>query len=290
MILALGAPALAAAAIAFVAVAVLAAVGDAADASTRSPASRLWRQDGLGGWARMRAARRLRLSQCGLGTPTQRLAFTTTAATLALLGALAGAWFANMRFANREPLVPLLGGAAVGAMLARFLTRSWLEDRRRRLLAAREASLPLALELLCICVNGGLGLGSAWRTTADSLARAKEPLAEELRLVELDVGLGRSWRSALDAAAVRTGMASLRGLGQLLEQAERFGSELADAIRSGVDSLLHEELQGLEERAHHNSVKMLFPLAMIMLPATLVVVPGPLVGMALDALKAATSE
>lgn len=280
-----GYPALVAAAIAFVTVAGAGLLGDAAEAAAREPSARLWRPEAPGRLARARAARRLRLSQSGLRTPAQRLGFTASAVLCVLAFAFGGALFAGT-----SGVAATVAWAAAGAMYGQFLVRSWLEDRRRKLLALREGSLPLALELLCIGVNGGLSLGAAWRKAAAGLAAAREPLAEELRLVELDVGLGRTWRSALADAAARTGMTSLRDLGQLLEQAERFGSELADAIRTGADSLQHEEMQGLEERAHRSSVKMLFPLAACMLPATVLLVLGPLVAMTLDALKAASSD
>lgn len=289
MNLALSVPALAAAAVTFVVVGSLALLGDAAEAASGNPAARLWRADGDGWLARLRAARRLRLSRCGLATPAQRFAYSATAAVALLGAAFASAMLVGARLTG-DSAPSLLAWAAVGALLVRRAARMWLEERRRQLLADREASLPLALEMLCIAVNGGLGLVAAWHKATDGLAAAKEPLAEELRLVELDVGLGRSWRSALEDAAARTDMASLRGLGQLLEQAERFGSELAEAIRTGVDSILHEEMQSLEERAHENSVKMLFPLAMCMLPATLVLVPGPMLAITIETLRAASAD
>lgn len=285
MIVALGDAAIAAAMATFVVVAGTGMLASAADAAARDPAARLWRPEAQGWFGSTRDALRLRLGQCGLRTPSQRIGFATAALLLVLAGSLGGALLAD---AGKTASV--LAYSAAGSVFAVFLVRWWLREQRARLLASREAGLALALELLCIGVNGGLSLGAAWRKSAEAMAEAREPLAEELRLVELDVGLGRTWRSALEAAATRTGMPNLLGLGQLLEQAERFGSELAEAIRTGVDSLLHEQMQDLEERAHRATVKMILPLAAFMLPATLLLILGPLVTLTVAALKTASAE
>jgi tight adherence protein C len=81
-----------------------------------------------------------------------------------------------------------------------------------------------------------------------------------------------------------------RALGQMLEQTERFGTELARMVAVQCDTLRHAELQDLEERAHEASVKMLFPLTALLLPATLLVIVGPLLIMLFDALRQATSD
>lgn len=285
MIAPLGDAAMAAALTTFVVVAGLGTLANAADSSAGNPAARLWRPHAPGWFGRMRDAQRQRLSQCGLRTPSQRLGATCAALLLLLAGSLGGAWLAGA-----GGMASVLAYSAGGALLALSLVRWWMREQRAKLLAAREAGLSLALELLCIGVNGGLSLGAAWRKSAEAMAEAREPLAEELRLVELDVGLGRTWRSALEDAATRTGMANLLGLGQLLEQAERFGSELAEAIRTGVDSLLHEQMQDLEERAHRATVKMILPLAAFMLPATLLLILGPLVNLTVTALSSASAD
>jgi tight adherence protein C len=94
---------------------------------------------------------------------------------------------------------------------------------------------------------------------------------------------------ALARASDRTGIGELRSLGSLLGQTERFGSDLARTLEVMADSLRHEEMQTIEERAHRASVKMLFPLAALMLPATLLLIVAPLLLLLFEALMKATA-
>ncbi len=249
------------------------------------PERRLWSGGANGGLSAAFAARRHRLQLAGLQTAPQRLAFTLISIAVVLAGAVSG-----LLLAGERPTSTVVAWSAVGALLARFMVRAWLAERASKLLSRRTASMPAAMELLCIGVEGGLGLHAAWQKVADGLHVGGDPLAEEFRRVELDVRLGKPWRSALDQASERTGLASFSGIGQILDQAEMFGSELSESIKLGVDSLVHDAMQELEERAHRSSVKMLFPLAACMLPATLLLVLGPLLALVLQALQAANAE
>ena len=277
-------PALIAAAATFCVVAGVGLLEQMAHAAAARPEQRLWRPGSGRGIAGLRADRRRRLELAGLRTAPQRLTFTLLSTAAILAGAVAG-----ILLAGERATVTVGAWALGGALFARALSRAWLSSRRARLLARRSASMPAAMDLLCIGVEGGLGLHAAWQRVADGLDLARDPLAEEFRRVDLDIRLGTSWRSSLEQASERTRLASFAGIGQVLDQAEQFGSELSESIKLGVDSLVHDSMQELEERAHRSSVKMLIPLAACMLPATLLLVLGPLLALVLDALKAANA-
>ncbi len=255
-----------------------------AHAAGARPERRLWRPVSGQGVAGYLADRRRRLELAGLRTAPQRLKFSLVSAAAVLAGAFAGLLLAGDRGA-----VVAAAWACGGALLARAFSRAWLNEQSSRLLSKRAASMPAAMELLCIGVEGGLGLHAAWQKVADGLNLASDPLGEEFRRVDLEIRLGKTWRSALDEASERTGLASFAGIGQVLDQAEQFGSELSESIKLGVDTLVHDAMQDMEERAHRSSVKMLIPLAACMLPATLLLVLGPLLALVLAALQEANA-
>lgn len=201
-------------------------------------------------------------------------------------GALGGAWLGVRGESEIAPLV--FGG--LGAGLGWWLPMAWLEARREQRRREILADLPVMLDLLQLALQGGMGLAAAWNSTAEHLGGRNAPLAQELRRVDLEVALGGGWAGALSAASERTGVDEFRALGQMLEQTERFGTEMARMVAVQCDSLRHSELQDLEERAHEASVKMLFPLTALLLPATLLLIIGPLLLMLFDSLQQATSN
>lgn len=201
-------------------------------------------------------------------------------------GALGGAWLGVQGESEIAPLV--FGG--LGAGLGWWLPMSWLEARREQRRREILADLPVMLDLLQLALQGGMGLAAAWKATADHLGDESTVLAQELRRVELEVALGGGWTNALAAASERTGVDEFRALGQMLEQTERFGTEMARMVAVQCDSLRHTELQEIEERAHEASVKMLFPLTALLMPATLLLIIGPLLLMLFDSLKQAAAD
>jgi len=226
------------------------------------------------------------LEAAGDSTPAAQVSWVLLHVLVVLGGAFAGAWFG---LGGEREVAPLVFGA-LGAALGWWLPLSWLEGRRARRRAEIVADLPVMLDLLQLSLQGGASLGAAWSTTATHMDLRVSALAQEMRRVDLEVSLGGAWSAALESASSRTGVDEFRALGQMLEQTERFGTELARMVAVQCDSLRHAELQDLEERAHEASVKMLFPLTALLLPATLLVIVGPLLIMLFDALRQATAD
>jgi tight adherence protein C len=111
-----------------------------------------------------------------------------------------------------------------------------------------------------------------------------------MRWIDLEVGFGVRWGDSLMAATERTGVTQFRSLGSLLEQTERFGTGMSLMIQVLCESMRYEEIQVLEERAHQASVKLMIPLVVLMLPATILLILGPMVLMMLDVFKRTTAD
>jgi pilus assembly protein TadC len=261
---------------------VRAAESSATDGTDPAPP---WSDAGQGGVARLLSAGyRHDLVAAGIASADRQLAFLALHATLTAGGAFAAAWIAAANFTSPASL--FLAGA-IGALVGWWLPRSWLDWKRSQRRLEIVTDFPVMLDLLQISMQGGMGLSAAWAAVAGSLEGAGDALAEEMRRIDLEVGFGEGWSRALSAASDRTGVAEFRSLGSLLGQTDRFGTEVTQMIQVLSDSLRHEELQGLEERAHQASIKMLFPLAAMLLPATLLLIIGPLLLLLFDALQRA---
>jgi pilus assembly protein TadC len=227
------------------------------------------------------------LSSAGIGDPRGQVTFVTLHGLIMLSGAAVAARLAT----DLHPSgVAAVMAALVGAGLGWWLPRAWLEGRRARRRAEIVAQFPVMLDLLQISLQGGMSLPAAWSGVARSLQSDGNPLAEEMRRVDVEMSLGGRWHGCLATASDRSGVAQFRELGSLLKQTDRFGTEVSGMMRSLADSIRHDDLQSLEERAHTASVKMLFPLAMFLLPASAILIIVPLLLLLLNALSKTAAD
>ena len=147
-----------------------------------------------------------------------------------------------------------------------------LVDKRREEL---RLSLPDALDLLVISVEAGLGLDQAIQYVARELRITHKELSEELGLLNLEIRAGKRRAEALRNLADRTGERELRKLVAILVQTDKFGTSMAESLRTHSDFLRVRRRQEAEERAGKVGVKLVFPIFFFILPAMLLVAAGP---------------
>jgi len=153
----------------------------------------------------------------------------------------------------------------------------WLDWRKSARQTSFRRSLPDALDVLVICLEGGLSLAGALRRVAGELRSAHPLLAGELNIVQREVQLGRSEGEAMRQFADRTDLEEMRGLAAVISQAERFGAGLVKALRVHAETLRTKRIQYAEEMAQKAATKMLFPTVFCILPAIFIVILGPAV-------------
>ena len=100
-------------------------------------------------------------------------------------------------------------------------------------------------------------------------------LAEELQLVTLESQMGIPRAEALTNLSVRSGLDEVRSLIAIINQAERFGTSIARALRNQSEALRVKRRQAAEEAAQKTTVKLMVPLILFIFPAIFVVLAGP---------------
>ena len=145
--------------------------------------------------------------------------------------------------------------------------------RRRR--QAIFLALPDALDLLVVCVEAGLGLDQAMRRVADEMRATYRILADEFAICNFQLQVGRPRAEVLHELGIRTGVSDLRALAAVLIQADRFGSSIAQALRTQSESMRVRRRQLAEEKAAKTAVKLIFPLVLFIFPGIFVVLVGP---------------
>jgi len=109
------------------------------------------------------------------------------------------------------------------------------------------------------------------------LRTAHPDLSEELELMTLEIGAGRSRPEALRSLARRTNVEDVNALVAILIQTHRFGTSIGQSFRIFADNLRTKRRQRAEELAAKIAVKMIVPMVMFVFPAILIVVGGPAV-------------
>ncbi len=151
----------------------------------------------------------------------------------------------------------------------------WLDYRKKSRQSSLRRALPDALDMLVLCVEGGMSLtGAVQRVTAE-LNTAHPLLGAEMDLVQREMMLGVSVGEGLQKLAARTDLEELRSLASVIVQSERFGASVAKALRIHADTLRLQRQQRAEELAQKAAVKILFPTLLCIFPAVFIVILGP---------------
>jgi tight adherence protein C len=136
-------------------------------------------------------------------------------------------------------------------------------------------ALPDVLDLLVICTEAGCGLDQAIVNVSRELEAVHPAVCEELSMVNMEIMAGKSRAEALRNFGRRTGEDEVKKLVNILVQTDRFGTSVAEALRTQSEFLRVRRRQNAEERAGKVGVKLVFPIFFFSLPALIVVTAGP---------------
>jgi tight adherence protein C len=167
-------------------------------------------------------------------------------------------------------LLTILGGM-VGYLVPSVVLRRLTKQRQKVI----ENGLPDALDLFIVCLEAGSALDQAIVKTSQDLDVPYPPLAEELRMVTTEMRAGKPRLEAFKNFATRTGVDDVRALVSMLTQSDRFGTSIAQALRTHAEVSRTKRRQRAEERAQKIGVKMVFPLVFCIFPAFMVITVGP---------------
>jgi tight adherence protein C len=199
--------------------------------------------------------------------------FFLGAKVLLLIIGLAGTALLVLPVTAPLPLRLVLIGS--GGCLLSFVPNMVVHHRFRRRCRNIREHLPDALDLLEISVSSGMGLDAAWNSVADEIRVVCPALADELALTNLELHLGAPRAVAMRNMADRTDAEEISSLVGALVQSDRFGTSIADTLRTFAGSMRELRSFQAEEAAEKMAVKLLFPMVLFIFPAVLIVAVGP---------------
>lgn len=161
--------------------------------------------------------------------------------------------------------------AATGYYLPNVVLGALVRQRKREL----QEALPDALDLMTVCVEAGLGLDAAMNRAAAEIGLRSTALSEELSLVAMELRMGVKREQALRNLALRTGVEDISSFVGMLVQSDRFGTNVAGALRVQADAMRTHRRLRAEEAAAKIPLKLLFPLIFFIFPSLMLVLMGP---------------
>lgn len=221
---------------------------------------------GLRTWAE-RDGDEARLASAGL---EGRLTARDMGATRVGAGAMAGACAAPAMLLGPAAAVVLVAALAVGA----YLPTRWLARRVVRRRAALVRELPDLLDLLGICVEAGMALDPALALSSERLGGT---VGDEIGRVLDDLRFGMPRADAYRSLVARVGAPELaQAVGALL-QSEELGAPLSAALEGQAEALRVSRRQAARDRAAKAAPKIQLVVALLMVPAVLLLVLGVLI-------------
>jgi tight adherence protein C len=169
-----------------------------------------------------------------------------------------------------QPLLVTIALAILGFLLPSY----WLYHVKNKRQTQIFHTLPDIHDLLTVCVEAGLSLDAALIRVTETAQFTNDPLAQEIRIATRETRAGKPRMDALKDMAERTMVDDVKSFVIMLAQTEKFGTSLGQSLRVHADSLRTKRRQLAEEAAAKTSIKLVFPLAIFIFPALLVVMLG----------------
>jgi len=151
--------------------------------------------------------------------------------------------------------------------------RKKIADRKQRIWE----TMPNALDLLQVSVEAGLGFDAAIVRVSNELASAAPDISAEFMMLELEIQAGKDRQKAFLDMAERTGVDAMSSFANVILQASQFGSSITQALTTYAEEMRLERELIAQEKANRLPVQMSAVMAIMMMPALLLICLSPMI-------------
>lgn len=191
---------------------------------------------------------------------------------LVLLAGIAFAFLINRDFKNINMTYLVFGVLVV--LICLLFPGVWLNGRVRTKQDEIQRELPDALDMLSVCASAGLGFDQSLQKISEYWYTA---LGFELRRVMHEMEMGVSRGVALKNMSARLDVDDLTRFIAIIVQAEKIGMSYADVLHSQALQMRVLRQYRAREIANKLPAKMILPLALVIFPALIAVILGPII-------------
>ena len=160
----------------------------------------------------------------------------------------------------------ILGYFAPNFYLSRVIATRTVEHR---------TGFPDFMDLLVVCADAGLSMEAALDRVGRELADSYRSLSANIHMATLEMRAGRTLSETLDHLADRLGLEEARSFATLLQQSEKLGSSLTEALRVYSDDMRHKRMSRAEEKAYSLPATLSVPLTLCVFPVVIIVILLP---------------
>lgn len=187
--------------------------------------------------------------------------------------------FALFFFVADWPLIRVVIGTGVGALLGYYLPMLQLTSKIQKRQNEVIKSLPDALDLMVICVEAGLGfdaaMGKVYEKWDNEVANAFGRIIQEIQL-------GKTRRESLRDMSKRLDVPDFTTFASAIIQADQLGVSIGKILRIQSDQMRVKRRQRAQEKANQAPVKMMIPMTFLIFPAIWIVLLGPSIFVVMD--------
>ncbi|HTP75961.1 MAG TPA: type II secretion system F family protein [Rhizomicrobium sp.] len=164
-----------------------------------------------------------------------------------------------------------VGAALLGFYLPDLFLNNTIARRQQSIMRA----FPDALDLLLICVESGMSVEASFQRVASEIGSQSSELAEELGLTTAELSYLPDRRVAFENLAKRCGHSGVKAVATALNQAERYGTPMGQALRVASQENREARMAEAEKKAASLPAKLTVPMIVFFLPCLFVVILGP---------------
>jgi tight adherence protein C len=201
---------------------------------------------------------------------------------LLLVSLPVAAWFGTEEYgaAFSTQIITVAAAAICGLLAPDKIVGNLRASHMKRI----QDELPDALDMMVICAQAGLGLGTTIIRVAQELQDSHRAVALELAHTANELQMMTDGKQPLINLGNRCGVESARRLATTLLQSAQYGTPLTEALRGLAGELRTELITRFEAKAARMPVLLTLPMVGFILPSVFLVIGGPAVIQVMHAL------
>ena len=174
-----------------------------------------------------------------------------------------------------QPVFVKIGMCLFAAYIGMQVPWLFLKNKITHRKLSIQRAFPDALDLLLICVESGMSIEAAARKVGEAIGSQSIALCEELTLCTAELSYLPDRRQAYENLARRTDLDGVKAVCLALQQAERYGTPLAQTLRVMSQENRDMRMSEAEKKAAALPPKLTVPMIVFFLPVLFVVILGP---------------